>query len=98
MKTNVAITSIESYHQHVNSGAKVKQREAILAYMAGKGPATRRQIANRLDFELGATAGRINKLVKDGLLIEMGTMKCSTTNKTVGLVGIPVGQLNLLNL
>ena len=92
MNTNMAQTSVTAYHDHVASGAKLKQREAIMDYMEGKGPATRRQIARNLEFELGATAGRVNKLVADGLLIDRGTIKCSTTNKTVGLVGLPETQ------
>jgi len=101
MKTQMAQTSVNAYHSHVNSGAKANQCEAILAYVECwalsfdnivRGELNRRQIANALGFELGATSGRVNKLVKDGLLEECGAAKCAVTDKTVGLVRLPIGQ------
>jgi len=102
----VSSTSKQAYAEHVNSGQKLKQREAIMECIRNqrteptlidKGGFTRRNIAEVLGFELGATAGRVNKLVKDGLLVEAGTTKCSVTNKTVGLVRLPGDvQLKLL--
>jgi len=98
MRHNTALTSKESYSQHVSSGNKLRQRQAIMEtvkegakFWFPKGM-TRRQIAYHLDYELGATAGRVNLLIKDGLLVDKGTVKCSTTGKTVGLVGLPEKQ------
>lgn len=98
---NTAQTSRDSYSQHVSSGNKQRQREVILEtvealashwiYLAQEGM-TRRQIAEYTGFELGATAGRVNLLIKDGLLVDKGTVKCSTTGRMVGLVGLPEKQ------
>ncbi len=92
MRTQVAEQSIEAYHKHVKSGEKLKQREAILAALRNNNePMTRRQLAKYLDFELGATAGRVNKLIDDGLLEACGYIKCNVTNRTVGLVRLAGG-------
>lgn len=86
---SVSPQSIEAYNQHVNSGAKQSQREQIHEYVYIHGDVTRRYIAKGLGFELGAVSGRVNKLLLDGLLEDAGTIRCSTTGKTVGLVRIP---------
>lgn len=98
---NTASTSKAAYSEHVSSGNKQRQREVIMDviedlqgyYVDGM---TRRRIAWLCEFELGATAGRVNKLIKDGLLVDKGTVKCSTTGKTVGLVGLPEKQGELI--
>lgn len=99
MKTNIAETSKSAYYSHVASGAKLKQREAILEYVGSlsrHASVTRRQIARALGFETGATAGRVNLLVKDGLLEELPDKgKCQYTDKMVGLVRIPRAEVQL---
>jgi len=94
----VAHTSKAAYSQHVSSGNKQYQRQAIMREIEFskdlhtyyfQGGLTRRQIAFITNFELGATAGRVNLLIKDGLLVDKGTVKCSTTGRMVGLVGLP---------
>jgi len=94
----VAHTSKAAYQHHVSSGNKLMQREAIVdaikrhqlgATYQDQGGLTRRQIAGVTGFELGATAGRVSKLVSDGLLVDKGAAKCSTTGRMVGLVGLP---------
>ncbi len=102
---NTANTSKESYSQHVSSGNKLRQRQAIMdkveffmtfGMYQKQGGVTRRQLANATDIELGATAGRVNKLVADGLLVDKGAAKCSTTGRMVGLVGLPEKQGELI--
>ncbi len=102
---SVALTSKESYSQHVSSGNKLRQRQIILEVIEelsdnwvfkAQGGITRRELAMATGFELGATAGRVNKLIKDGLLVYKGTVKCSTTGRMVGLVGLPEKQGELI--
>jgi len=94
----VAHTSQAAYQHHVSSGNKQYQRMAIIdaikrhqlgAIYQEQGGLTRRQVAGITGIELGATAGRVNLLIKDGLLVDKGTVKCSTTGRMVGLVGLP---------
>jgi len=94
----VAHTSKAAYQHHVSSGNKQYQRMVIMErfhsdsisnlYRKG-GSLTRREVSRLTGFELGATAGRVNLLIKDGLLVDKGTVKCSTTGRMVGLVGLP---------
>jgi hypothetical protein len=100
----VAPTSRAAYQHHVSSGNKQRQRQLILVAvkvalewgflfgLKGSDGLTRRQIAEFADIELGATAGRVNLLIKDGLLVDKGATKCSTTGRMVGLVGLPEKQ------
>ena len=102
---SVALTSRESYSQHVSSGNKLSQRDAIMdkiniakdhkTYQV-QGGLHKRKIQFFTGFEIGATAGRVNLLVKDGLLVDKGTIKCWTTGQTVGLVGLPEKQGQLI--
>ena len=102
---NTASTSKAAYSEHVSSGNKHLQRMVIMKHVSNfynapryedQGGFTRRQIAKATGFELGATAGRVNLLIKDGLLVDKGTTKCTTTGKTVGLVGLPEKQGELI--
>jgi hypothetical protein len=102
---SVAFTSKESYIQHVSSGNKLRQRKIIIDTVKqrvlscdykNQGGLTRRQLSTATGFELGATAGRVNKLVADGLLVDKGAAKCSTTGRMVGLVGLPEKQGQLI--
>ena len=102
---NTASTSKAAYSEHVSSGNKLRQREEILEAVKElssnwiyktQGGMTRRQVAQYTGFELGATSGRVNKLVADGLLVDKGAAKCSTTGRMVGLVGLPEKQGELI--
>lgn len=102
---NTANASKESYSQHVSSGNKQRQRQVIMDkveyFMSfgkykNEGGVTRRLLSTSTGFELGATAGRVNLLIKDGLLVDKGTVKCYTTGRMVGLVGLPEKQGQLI--
>jgi len=95
---SVAFTSKESYIQHVSSGNKQKQLEHVIDKIKQhvlscdyqtQGGLSRRQISVITGIELGAVAGRVNKLVKLDLLIEHGKIKDLLTNRMVGLVRLP---------
>ena len=98
---SVALTSKESYSKHVSSGNKLRQRQAIMNEVYAdnnepmyryEGSLTRRELSQLTGLDRGDIAGRVNKLIKDGLLVDKGTVKCSKTGKTVGLVGLPEKQ------
>ena len=94
----IASTSKAAYKQITESGKTKTQCEQIMEYLGRWDTAaqwTRREIAYILKLELGATSGRINKLVNNGSLEECGTVKCSVTNKTVGLVRLPKSEIQL---
>ena len=98
MITNVAPTSKLAYSELNSSGTKLKQKNLILEtieelelyYEEGM---TRRQLVEYTRLEVNAISARVNELVADGLLVENGKVKCSTTGRLVGLVGLPGGDL-----
>ncbi|MEE8043596.1 MAG: hypothetical protein V3T32_00505 [Thermodesulfobacteriota bacterium] len=92
MKTLVAETSIEAYHDLINTGTLNNKQAELIAYMGTVGAVTRRQIAKALDWELGSVAGRVRELIDKKELEEIGTVKCPKTGKTVRLVCLPTGQ------
>ena len=94
----VAHTSKAAYQHHVSSGNKQFQRQVIVSRMEKNSLCpvfreekllTRRELSNLTGFSLGDVAARVNKLVKDELLVECGKTRCATTDKLVGLVGLP---------
>jgi len=79
-------TSRDAINSIREDGTTATQRSKIFSCLANlrQGSAvTRRQIAAMTGLELGAVAGRVNGLIKDEVVVEVGTVKCDTTNKTV---------------
>jgi len=89
MRHNTAVTSVNCYHDMRAAGTINKRQSEVLEFIQGYSNGTRRQIAMGLDWDTGSAAGRVNELVAMGYLIECGTIKCSKTGKTVGLVRLP---------
>lgn len=83
----VSKTSIEAYNAIVSDGTRLKQHEKVIKCIEVSGRLTRRQIGKITGLELGAVSGRVNKLIEDNVLMEVGTAVCETTKKTVHLVG-----------
>ena len=95
MKTNVAITSIRSYHALRESGFK-GQHAAILSHMEPDAIYSRRQLANMTGIETSAVAGRINELVDRGVVEQCGLMRCPVTGRTVSAVKVVCNQMELM--
>jgi hypothetical protein len=61
----------------------------ILFWLRAYGPATDRQIADGMHFrDMNSIRPRVTELLEQGLLAELGNVKCSTTGRTVRRVGI----------
>lgn len=72
-------TSIESYHG-INIG---RQQFAIIrGFLLYGGRPTRRELANNLHMETSTVAGRVNELIKLGLVNECPKRKCQITGRT----------------
>jgi hypothetical protein len=67
----------------------------ILKLMADGKPRTDRQIQRALDHP-EPLRPRVNELLKDGQLFEVGSTVCDVTGKTVRLTQIRLGQRELL--
>lgn len=75
------------YATQSSSYARIRQR--ILAYVAAKGSATRRQIAEELQLETSCVAGRVNELISAGALVEFGLDPCPITGRRVHWLRLP---------
>lgn len=94
MKTNVAETSVQAYHDHINSGGAEGQAERVVfALSCIKGGATRKELAVFMGEDPGSVGGRANQLVKDKRLIEPTKRKCSVSGKEVKLLELPCKTL-----
>lgn len=58
-------------------------RQRIRDYVQQHGPATRRAIASALDLETSCVAGRVNELMRAGVLVEFGLAPCPRTGRRV---------------
>jgi DNA-binding MarR family transcriptional regulator len=93
MLTNVRPTSIDTYRSlQANFGA---QTFKILAFLHANKHRdyTRREIASYLKIDTSSVSARVNKLVKDEVLIEIETKrKCSITGVTSFALSLPEAQ------
>ena len=89
MKTNVAPTSIRSYDE-LKRGKLSNQEFAILYAMDDGRIYSRRELSQLTTLETSAVAGRVNKLVADGLIVSAGEMKCPVTRRTVEALKLPL--------
>ena len=83
----VSETSIAVYSAIVLEGITSKQELRILkALINVRKPKTRKEIAVLLGLDPGSCAGRCNKLMKMGFLIEGDNRKCKVSGRNVGTV------------
>lgn len=97
MRSGVSDTSIENYHLHRDSGELGRQAAAVLAFIEHM-PArdvSRRELAFAMKMELSSVCGRVNELLKAGLLVEGDKRACRMTGKTVHPVRPAKPQLDL---
>ena len=87
--------SLQAYRQERK---KFSEREMlVLAWLDMHGPATDRQVMRGLKFsEPNAVRPRITELVDAGLLVEIRSVRCPETGKTVRVVGRPPRQMELI--
>lgn len=87
----VADTSIDAYHEHRDSGRLGKQAQAILDKMRPGWGYSRRELVETTGIELSSICGRVNELLKLGILQEQSPRKCGVTGKRV----VPVVKAGL---
>jgi predicted HTH transcriptional regulator len=77
--------SLAAYHS--TPCERSERAAAVLAVIREQGPMTDRQVMRALKFsEPNAVRPRITELVKDGALVEVGSVRDEITGKTVRLV------------
>jgi predicted HTH transcriptional regulator len=87
--------SLAAYHSEADRLSK--RAWLVLAYITQNGPKTDRQVMEGMGFkEPNAVRPRITELVDAGKLVEVRSVKCPRTGKTVRVVGIPNPQMQLI--
>lgn len=79
----VANTSITAYSEHKNSGKVGRQASFVLKSMEQNKDYSRKELSKLTGIELSAICGRVNELLKTGMLIETTNRACEITNKTI---------------
>lgn len=83
----VARTSRQAYEELIASGKAATQRGLILkAMLRFTQGLSRRSLARVTGLEINAVCGRVNELVKDGVLREDREVRCVVTGKMVSVV------------
>lgn len=74
--------SIETYYAHIESGEALKQWMKVLnALRAHEKPFTRSELSDLTGIRINAVCGRVNELIKAGLVSEGDRRKCESTGK-----------------
>lgn len=68
-------TSLAAHHQHSVSGAMLSQRQFILKFLQDNGSRTRQQISDVTGIPINAVCGRVNELLKQGLVTDSQKVK-----------------------
>lgn len=77
-------TSKFAYDEHRKNGKAVSQRMRIYEYIKqAKQPLTRKQIEIGMDIEINAVCGRVNELLRYGVIEVAFRDKCPITRKKV---------------
>ncbi len=91
--TSIAPGSIVTIRNHRITGKSRTQKQRIMVYMRAQCFASRRQISKATGIELGAVAGRVNSLVKDGQLHIIEPMRrCPVSGQLVTFLTVPIPQ------
>ena len=85
---SVRDTSIATYHDIISKSGVGKSAQSIARFIAGHvDPVSRRQVARGLSMETSSVAGRVNELVKAGVVLETNKILCPVSKRQVyGLV------------
>ena len=77
-------TSRIAYKNIIECGKATNQKKQIIkTLLSDKEPMSRREIASETLIELGSVSGRVNELIKLGIVRETRMRKCSISNKLI---------------
>ena len=86
------ITSRIAYKNIIECGkASNQKRQIIRTLLSDKEPMSRREIASETLIELGSVSGRVNSLIKLGIVEETKMRKCSISRKLIKPVQLVEG-------
>lgn len=77
-------TSAVAFEQNAKSGQSARLRDIIhRAVLRSQTPLTRSEIAERTGLPINTVAGRVNELMKAGMLAELPPVRCPETGRMV---------------
>ena len=85
------ITSRIAYKQLIEEGKSHTQKSCIVRLLKHEFPLSRREIAKATNIEISAVSGRVNQLMKLGIVEETTRRKCMFSNKLVKPVQLSEG-------
>jgi predicted transcriptional regulator len=86
--------SIEAYNRHIESGKRWTQWMKIYRYLYDSWPMryTRSEISDKTGMRLSSVCGRVNELIKAGMLEEGGRHECRITKEQAHTVTLKVSD------
>ena len=85
------ITSRIAYKQLIEEGKSHTQKSCIVRLLKHEYPLSRREIAKATNIEISAVSGRVNQLIKMGIVEETTIRKCIFSKKLISPVRLVEG-------
>ena len=80
--------SIAAYEKHIESGKRDTQWMMIYGYLDQHYPTTRSELSEQLNIRMSSVCGRVNELMKAGMVQEYERRKCRVTGEQAHPVGL----------
>ena len=84
-------TSRIAYKKLIESGKQDQQKQHIIKLLLTESPLSRREISKATNIEIGSISGRVNELMKLGVLEEATMRRCMFSKKLIRPVKIVKG-------
>ena len=73
--------SIAAYEKHIESGKQATQWMKIYTFLGSQLPLTRSEISEFTGMRMSSVCGRVNELIKAGMVIELDRRNCAITTE-----------------
>lgn len=84
--------SLQAYWDLRDSGQLTKRQTEVFDAIAEHGPMTREEIAKATGMKEGSADGRVNEMVKKGVLVEVSSKINPVTGKLNGIVTLALAE------
>jgi len=85
------LTSRMVYKNIIESGKQGSQKRYIIRLLLTESPLSRREISKATNIEIGSVSGRVNELIKLGIVEETTMRKCIFSKKLIKPVQLTEG-------
>ncbi len=94
---SVKDTSIIAYQDITDSGAALTQKQRVYQAIKASGPLTRQELAKLTGLAINAICGRVNELLKEGVVLEHDSRRCRVTGRLAHPVSVTSGSTGAVN-